>query len=424
MTEPARTRHPARTALLVLAGLLALPGTAATLLVLLPPVSWGGWQYALLALEFSLFLTLPAALGLVLALLAARKRRRSDSPDPTGGRPADHRRTAPLVLAGINAVLLVAALVPSASLWSTARGEGAQLSLGEYTAGLADSADREPRTLEYTSVDGGPLELDVWEPARPAAGPMPVVVNIHGGAIDMPQSLLPRWDTWLADGTDPSGASADNPSSEERVVFDVDYRFFPDDDWAAPVRDVRCALGWVHENAAEYGGDPERIAVTGQSAGALLALLATYTTDHAPSCDTEVPEAAAVIAWYSATDVTADAPDFPWRLLRSPVNDELVELEERMMGGSVDEVPEEYAAMSPVGHVDADTPPTLLLTAGHDLFVSPDDNRLMAEHLDAAGVPHHHLELPWTEHMYDLNWGGFASQVTRHSIDGFLAEHL
>ncbi|WP_017581486.1 alpha/beta hydrolase [Nocardiopsis valliformis] len=389
---------------------MALPGLGATALVLLPPVSWGAWQYGLLALEFALFLALPAALGLLLALLSRRPRPRDTHPRVT------------LALAGLNAALLAAALAPAVSLWSTARAEGTPLRLSEYTAGPATSADRAPLTLEYAEADGEPLVLDVWEPVEPADAPLPVVVNIHGGADDLPQSLLPRWDTWLADGGDSeTGATGTDP--QRRVVFDVDYRFFPDDDWAAPVRDVRCALGWVHENAAEYGGDPERIAVSGQSAGALLALLATYSSDHPPSCDTGVPEVAAVVAWYPGTDVTADAADLPWRLLRSPVNDELTELEERMMGGSLNEIPQEYAAMSPVRLVGPNTPPTLLLTAGHDLFLSPEDNRRMAAALDKAGVPHHHVELPWTEHMYDLNWGGFASQITRHAIDGFLREH-
>ncbi|WP_017585920.1 alpha/beta hydrolase [Nocardiopsis ganjiahuensis] len=407
MPEPEFAPRP-RTALLVLSGLLALPGVAATALVLLPPVSWSAWQYALLALEFSLFLTLPAVLGLVLALYAYRFRRRAS-----------------LALAGLNAVLLTTSLVPAASLWSAARAEGATLSLTEYTAGTATSADREPLTVEYAEADGVPLVLDVWEPAEPSDEPLPVVVNIHGGADDLPQSLLPRWDTWLADGGDPatgpSGGGDADP--QRRVVFDVDYRYFPEDDWAAPVRDVRCALGWVRENAAGHGGDPERIAVSGQSAGALLALLATYGDDHRPSCDTEVPEVDAVIAWYAGTDVTADAAAFPRRLLASPVNDELVELEERMMGGSVEEVPEEYAAMSPIRLVGPDTPPTLLLTAGHDLFLSPEDNRRMAAELAEQGVPYRHVELPWAEHMYDLNWGGLASQITRHSVDAFLREH-
>lgn len=379
----------ARPLLLTFSGLLCLPGLLALALVLLPPRSWEVWQYALLTLEFSLWLALPALLGLALALMARGRWGRS--------------------LAGINVLLLLLALVPSATLWHTARDEGVPLSLSEYTAGLATSTDRDPLTLTYHRVNDEPLFVDVWEPTEPADEPLPVVVNVHGGAEDLPQSLLPRWDTWLADGG--------------RLVFEVDYRFFPDGAWEESVADVRCALGWVHEHAAEYGGDPDRIAVTGQSAGGLLALLATYTDQTAPSCDTKVPEASAVIAWYSVTDGTANA-EIPWRQRHSPVGEELLESSERMVGGSPEELPKEYEAMSPIHLVTPNAPATLVVTAGHDLFVDPEDNRRFTDRLAQEGVDHHHLELPWTEHMFDLNWGGFASQLTRHTIDDFLEQHL
>ncbi|MBR8742340.1 alpha/beta hydrolase [Nocardiopsis sp. MG754419] len=379
-----------RRTLLVFSGLCALPGIASLALVLSPPPSWEAWQYALLVLEFSLFLALPALLGLLVGSFARGR---------WGG-----------ALAVVNALLLVLALVPSVALWSTARDEGAPLSPAAYTAGLSTTTDREPTTLTYHRVADTPLELDVWTPAVPADDPLPVVVNIHGGADDLPQSLLPRWDTWLADG--------------DRVVFDVDYRFFPDGAWEESVADVRCALGWVGEHAAEHGGDPERIAVTGQSAGGLLALLATYTDDTPPSCETEVPEVTAVVAWYSVTDGTPDAPAIPWRQRHSPVGDELLESSEAMVGGPPEDYPDEYEALSPIRSVGPQSPPTLVITAGHDLFVDPEDNRRFVDRLSGAGVPHHHLELPWTEHMFDLNWGGFASQITRHAIDVFLDEHL
>ena len=383
------SRPLVRRTLLALSLLFALPGIAALALVLLPPPSWEGWRFALLALEFSLLSALPALFGLALALLVRGR---------WGG-----------TLAGANALLLVLALVPSAALWNTARTEDAPLDLGAYTAGPATDTDREPLTTTYHRVDGESLELDVWEPAEPSGDPLPIVVNVHGGADDLPQSLLPRWDTWLAD--------------EGRVVFEVDYRFFPDGAWRKSVADVRCALGWIHENAAEYGGDPGRIAVTGQSAGGLLALLSTYTDEVEPSCDTEVPDVSAVIAWYSVTDGTSDAP-IPWRQRHSPVGDELLESSERMVGGTPEDLPQEYEAMSAIHRITADTPPTLVITAGHDLFLDPEDNRRLVARLDEAGVSHDHLELPWTEHMFDLNWGGFASQIARHSVNGFLHEHL
>jgi acetyl esterase/lipase len=36
------------------------------------------------------------------------------------------------------------------------------------------------------------------------------------------------------------------------------------------VHDMRAVVGWVHENIAEYGGDPNRIYIGGHSAGAIL----------------------------------------------------------------------------------------------------------------------------------------------------------
>lgn len=390
---------PARSRLL-LAGsaLLCLTTLAGVGLVLLPPVSLAMWQAALVVLEFSAVFALVSLCGVALALWARRSR---------GGRGA-------LLLALVNVLLLVLALVPSVSVWRTARAEGVRLDPFQYAAGFATTADREPVTLEYASPGGDPLELDVWRPEGgvPEDARLPVVVNVHGGAEDLPQSLLPRWDTWLAD------------SGGERVVFDVDYRYFPDGDWSASLADVRCALGWVHENASDYGGDPARIALNGQSAGGLLVLLAAHADGPEPSCDTEVPEVDAVVAWYSATDGTDEAPPVPWRQRRSPVGDDLLESSERMVGGPPEEYPEEYEAMSPLLQVDEDGPPTLLITAGHDFFLGTEDNDRMADRLASVGVPHHHVELPWTEHMFDLNWGGFSSQVARQSIDDFLGDHL
>ncbi|PWV57411.1 MULTISPECIES: alpha/beta hydrolase [Nocardiopsis] len=395
MTTDAPTRSRG---LLIGSALLCLPALAGLGLVLLPPLSLAMWQAALVVLEFSALFALPALGGALLALRARRSVR---------GRGAS-------LLAASNALLMVLALVPSVSVWQTARDEGVRLDPFQYAAGFATSADREPVTVEYASPEGEPLELDVWRPEDgvPEDSRLPVVVNVHGGAEDLPQSLLPRWDTWLAD----SGGS--------RVVFDVDYRYFPDGDWSASLADVHCALGWVYENAAEYGGDPERIALNGQSAGGLLVLLAAYSDAPEPSCDTEVPEVEAVVAWYSATDGTAEAPPVPWRQRRSPVGDELLESSERMVGGPPEEHPQEYEAMSPILQVDADSPPTLLITAGHDFFLGTEDNGRMVDRLESEGVPHHHVELPWTEHMFDLNWGGLASQVARQSIGDFLADHL
>ena len=87
------------------------------------------------------------------------------------------------------------------------------------------------------------------------------------------------------------------------------------------------------------------------------------------------------------------------------------------------EDPALYTAMSPLHHVSPDTPPTLLIAAGHDLFLRPEDNRLLPDRLSEAGVEHRLVEIPWAEHMFDLNWGGLASRWARHELAGFLDRH-
>ena len=106
------------------------------------------------------------------------------------------------------------------------------------------------------------LFLNVWAP-EDAAG-LPVVVWVHGGAFVIGSGSLPTYDgTRLAE--------------HGVVVVSINYRLgalgflcAPDGDFTpnAGLLDIVAALGWVRQHIERFGGDPSRISVVGESAGA------------------------------------------------------------------------------------------------------------------------------------------------------------
>ncbi|MCV7433463.1 carboxylesterase/lipase family protein [Mycolicibacterium bacteremicum] len=110
------------------------------------------------------------------------------------------------------------------------------------------------------------LTLNIWAPRR-TGQPKPVLVWVHGGAYVLGSSAQPLYNgrVLAADG--------------DVVVVTVNYRLgafgFLDLSWLGDgfdtnpgLRDVLFALHWVRDNIANFGGDPERVTLFGESAGA------------------------------------------------------------------------------------------------------------------------------------------------------------
>ncbi|MDT0392886.1 carboxylesterase/lipase family protein [Streptomyces dubilierae] len=118
------------------------------------------------------------------------------------------------------------------------------------------------------------LNLNVWTPEPDPAARLPVLVWLHGGALTRGSSAVPVYDghAFARDGV---------------VCVSVNYRLgvegyglFPDTPPNPGLRDQIAALAWVHETIEAFGGDPGRITLFGQSAGAISigALLAAPQT--------------------------------------------------------------------------------------------------------------------------------------------------
>jgi arylformamidase len=97
-------------------------------------------------------------------------------------------------------------------------------------------------------------------------GPVPVIVAFHGGGlIGGNRAALTNVADYLA--------------SLGYVGVNSGYRLAPDATWPEGARDVGAAVTWLHEHAAEYGGDPEQIFVIGISTGALHAATYVFRAD-------------------------------------------------------------------------------------------------------------------------------------------------
>src|SRR5947209_17306742 len=119
----------------------------------------------------------------------------------------------------------------------------------------------EERTISHAELPDIRVRI-YWPPG--ADEPRPVVVFYHGGGFSLGD----------LDTHDPVARS--HALAADAIVVSVDYRLAPEHPFPAAVHDCWAALQWVAANAAELGGDPDRIAVAGDSAGGNLAAVMAH----------------------------------------------------------------------------------------------------------------------------------------------------
>ncbi|MEI9996635.1 MAG: alpha/beta hydrolase [Rhizomicrobium sp.] len=191
--------------------------------------------------------------------------------------------------------------------------------------------------------------LDVYIPDHLKAS-APVLLFFYGGS-------------WQSGSKDIYRAFGQAFASRGIVTVVADYRVYPQVRYPAFLEDGAAAVAFVHAHAADYGGDPGRLFVSGHSAGAYIAVMLAVN-------DTYLKAAHADPAWIRGAIGLAGPYDF--LPLADPA---LIDI----FGG------DRVMATQPIKYAAGRHPPMLLAHGTADTTVGAGNSRRMAQRLRAAG---------------------------------------
>ncbi len=210
------------------------------------------------------------------------------------------------------------------------------------------------RDIGYADTDQPRQRLDIYLPRQPRSDqPLPLIVFIHGGG-------------WRqGDKQTGSRFAAEVAADGRYAVASIGYRLTGDAPWPAQIHDCKAAIRWLRAHAGEYGFDPEKIGVTGASAGGhLAAMLGTSagseelegTLGNYVGISSRV---ACVVNQYGPANLLTmggmhNRPDSP---------------EAALLGGPVPDHKEAARAASPISYVTADDPPVMCIHGTADGIV-------------------------------------------------------
>jgi acetyl esterase/lipase len=245
------------------------------------------------------------------------------------------------------------------------------------------------RHIPYVDAAHRQQHLDVMVARTPASGPRPVLLNIHGGG-------------WMIGNKGTQAMPLQmHMASRGWLVVDADYRLSPGVRMPDHLVDVKRAIAWTRAHAAELGGDPRFIVITGGSAGGHLVALAALTANQPqwqPDFEDADTQVQVVVPFYGKYDLLGEhRPDAHFEDFMA----------RNVMPGPLAAHAALWRAMQPTSHlgtVDASqAPPFLVLHGTHDVLIPLAEARWFADqlrrHYPGEAV---YVELPYAQHGWDV----------------------
>ncbi len=235
--------------------------------------------------------------------------------------------------------------------------------------------------IEYTNPDNQHLQLNLARPKK-ADGALPAIICIHGGGF-------------RAGSREGYNAQCIRLAQRGYVAMTVSYRLAPKYPFPAAIHDTKAAVRWARANAAKYQIDPERIGVTGGSAGGHLAQFLGVTGDvkefegDGGNAD-KSSKVACVVNVYGPSDFTKSYG-------KSVDAAEVLPL---FLGGNLETARKQHLRASPLYWVTPNAAPTLCIHGTEDKYVAHEQAVWLIDKLKAAGVEAELLTLQGAGHGF------------------------
>jgi acetyl esterase/lipase len=292
----------------------------------------------------------------------------------------------------------------STDLWKRPAGAGTAKSPGLVRMARIYGDYAHDTDIAY-GEHGTRNHLDIWRrPDLDRGGKAPVLLQVPGGA-------------WMVGSKRQQAYPLMSHLAELGwVCVAINYRLSPRSTWPDQIVDVKRALAWTKEHIAEYGGDPDWVAITGGSAGGHLSALAALTANDRqfqPGFEDADTSVRAAVPFYGLYDFTRNEAIHP---LMAPTLAKYVFKLRRP------DILDAFRAASPITYVSPDAPPFFVLHGTNDSLIPVEQGRAFSTRLrEVSHQPVAYAELPFAQHAFDI-FGSARAAHAAVAVEQFLAE--